>query len=76
MKDTGDLSRKYCPLCEPDTDPTKEIVIVSWCFIHVPKRDGLDDDAVTGEPLATNLAEADGRDCKRFADFLRKRRKK
>ena len=26
--DTPDLSRRYCPLCEPDADPTREILQV------------------------------------------------
>ena len=46
------------------------------CLIADGLTHGLDDAAMTGEPLPANLVEADGRDCKRFADFFRKRRKK
>ena len=41
--DTPDLSRSYCPLCEPDADPTKEILQVKGCAIHPISLDGLDD---------------------------------
>jgi hypothetical protein len=41
--DTPDLSRSYCPLCEPDADPTKDILQVKGCVIHPVSLNGLDD---------------------------------
>jgi hypothetical protein len=35
--------RSYCPSCEPDTDPTRELVEHRWCLDHTPKWDGVDD---------------------------------
>jgi hypothetical protein len=34
----------YCPGCEPEADPTREILDVRWCESHSPVRGGLDDD--------------------------------
>ena len=31
-RDTPSLGRTYCPGCEPETDPTSEILDVRWCL--------------------------------------------
>lgn len=46
LADTPDLSRPYCPTCEPDADPLREILRVRWCWDHPQVVTGADDAAV------------------------------
>lgn len=67
LSDTPDLSRLYCPGCEPDADLTREILRPYWCSKHEPSRDGELDRLVRGDefnPLMGN-AEADSRELNR-----------
>src|SRR5205809_137384 len=43
VAETPALGRSFCPGCEPDADPTLEILDVRWCDAHLPHRDGSDD---------------------------------
>jgi len=45
--DTPLVARLYCPGCEPEADPTSEILDVLWCEAHSPVRGGLDDALVS-----------------------------
>src|SRR2546428_6337551 len=43
LLETLSVARLYCPGCEPNVDPVKEILDVRWCTAHRPKADGVDD---------------------------------
>src|SRR5687768_10256819 len=51
IPDTPAIGRMYCPGCEPEVDPMREILDVRWCESHAPKGTGLDD-AMTGASLS------------------------
>src|SRR5256714_14062576 len=68
-RDTPSLGRTYCPGCEPDADPTLEILDVRWCDAHLPHRDGSDDGTVRSEAFLSGSAEAGG-DAKRLSSPL------
>lgn len=38
--DTPMLGTRYCPGCQPEVDPTREIAYADWCGDHHPSRDG------------------------------------
>ena len=42
LEKTRSVTRDYCPACEPDVDPTKELVTVSYCSRagHQPTSEG------------------------------------
>ena len=44
LPDTAYVARTYCPGCEPDADPSLDILDVRWCEPHSPARNGADDD--------------------------------
>jgi len=46
VPDTGDRTRWVCPGCEPEVDPTLEIVSIRYCHTHEPSHAGADDAAV------------------------------
>src|SRR5216117_219974 len=46
-RDTPSLGRTYCPGCEPDTDPTLEILDVRCCDAHALRHEGVDDGLVS-----------------------------
>ncbi|PYN00691.1 MAG: hypothetical protein DME08_03185 [Candidatus Rokuibacteriota bacterium] len=60
VAETPALGRSFCPGCEPDADPTLEILDVRWCDAHLPHRDGSDDGTVRSEAFLSGSAEAGG----------------
>jgi len=74
LPDTPCVARACCPGCEPDADPSQEILDVSWCESHSPARDGADDEVVTLSAYLSGSAEAGGDDNRRWCDILHGRR--
>jgi len=70
LPDTPCLARAYCPGCEPDADPSLEILDVRWCESHFPTRNGTADEAVTASAYLSGNAEAGGDDNRRWCDVL------
>jgi hypothetical protein len=70
LPDSPVVSRSYCPGCEPEADPSKEVLDVRWCERHAPDRDGRDDDAVRSQQYLSGSAEAGGEENKRWCDFV------
>lgn len=59
--DSADLSRPWCPACQPERDPLAEILRVVWCDAHAPSRTGPDDDVLSWpSPLLCGTAETQG----------------
>jgi len=74
LPDTAYVARAYCPGCEPDADPSLDILDVRWCESHSPARDGADDDVVSASAYLSGSAEAGGDDNRRWCDILCGRR--
>jgi len=53
---TSPLARSYCPGCEPDADPTVDILEVRWCEEHALSTASPDDVRVTPEIMGLNEA--------------------
>lgn len=70
LPDTPSLARSYCPGCEPDADPSREILEARWCESHAPVRDGLDDGTVATEAILSGSVEAGGADNRRWCEML------
>jgi hypothetical protein len=66
IRDTPSVARPYCPSCEPDTDPSSEILDVRWCSAHTPVSGGVDDEAVAMESYPAGSGEAGGEDNRRW----------
>ena len=64
------VARGYCPGCEPDADPIREVLDVRWCESHVPVRDGLDDAAVRADAYLSGGSEAGGDGNRRWCELL------
>jgi len=47
LPDSPYVARAYCPGCEPDADPSLDILDVRWCESHSPALDGGSDEVVT-----------------------------
>ena len=75
IADTQSLARLYCPGCEPEADPSREILDVRWCDAHAPVRGGLDDDEVlTAAAWMSGSGEAGGEDNRRWCEVLHRAR--
>lgn len=70
LTETPVVARAYCPGCEPDADPVREILDVRWCDAHAPTREGLDDGVVTSEAYLSGSAEAGGEVNRRWCELL------
>lgn len=70
VPDTPYQARSYCPLCEPEADPIKEILEVRWCELHTPSRSGSADDYIRSNAYLSGSAEAEGADNKRWCDAI------
>ena len=74
MKDTPKLGRSWCPTCEPECDPTREILDVRFCEPHRETDKACPDDALakTDRILVGGTTEADGHDCREFMKLIRR----
>ena len=70
--DTQNLSRDWCPGCEPDVDPSRDIVEVRHCALHpAPSRDGLDDAGVlVSSDHLSSAGEAGGAGNRALCDLV------
>lgn len=64
------VARSYCPSCEPDADPCREVLDVHWCDAHTPSREGIDDVRVGSEAILSGSAEAGGEVNRRWCELL------
>lgn len=70
LSDSPVVARRYCPVCEPEADPTTEILDPSYCEHHAPTRDGAQDADVTTAAYMSGSAEAGGEDNRRWCDIV------
>src|SRR5262249_25448059 len=70
LPDSPMVARSYCPDCEPDADPCKEILDTRWCDRHTPARDGRDDDAVAAASYMSGSAEAGDWSNRAMCEFI------
>lgn len=68
---TPDLGMEWCPGCEPDRDPTREILSTRWCEEHESVI-GSADGSVPVMPEARFVSN-EGSVYKAFADLLRRK---
>ena len=73
ISDTPSVARMYCPGCEPEADPTLEILDVRWCESHSPVRGGLDDEVVVAAAYLSGSSEAGGDDNRRWCQLFHRR---
>jgi hypothetical protein len=71
--DAPPVARPYCPGCEPDADPIRDLLDVRWCDAHVPARDGPDDAAVATDRYLSGSDEAGGAANRRWCELLHRR---
>src|SRR5437899_3386857 len=58
LTDTPNLASSYCPRCEPERDPVREILTVCWCDEHRPTCEGADDGrAIVGGGVLASTGE-------------------
>ena len=65
--DTPALGMIWCPHCQPERDPTKEILDLRYCPIHTPGWAGVDDPAGTE---AIPIIEAGGEANRNMCDLI------
>ena len=70
LRDSPAIARSYCPACEPEADPSREILDVHWCVAHMPIWGGPDDGAVTVGVALSGSAEAGGEANRRWCDVI------
>jgi hypothetical protein len=61
IPETPYMGRQWCPVCEPERDPSREILDTRWCGRHEPSREGTADDGVPkSEGYMSGAHEAGG----------------
>ena len=74
LSPTGEVTHDWCPMCEPQVDPLKELVVVLWCPSHQRASTGLDDAALrekfSPNSMAISDEETDAATQRAWADFL------
>jgi hypothetical protein len=73
IPDTPTVARGYCPGCEPEADPSREILDVRWCESHTPMHEGLDDAVVSTAAYLSGSVEAGGDDNRRWCELFHRR---
>lgn len=64
------VGRYYCPGCEPDVDPTRDVFRVNWCAEHIPDRKGVDDNRVTLSETPAGSRDVEGSENRKWCDLL------
>lgn len=60
INETPSLASPYCPGCDPNRDPLREILAVQWCVHHQPSFASPDDERTTlGPSSLSSLSEAE-----------------
>lgn len=70
LLETLSVARLYCPGCEPNVDPVKEILDVRWCVAHRPGADGVDDAKISTNAHLYGSVEAGGAPNRAMCNFL------
>jgi len=68
---TAYLTSLYCPGCDLERDPLREILTVHWCDEHRPRCDGVDDRRTTlGTAGLSALPDAEADTNRLWCDLL------
>ena len=70
IPDTENVARRYCPICEPDADPCREVLDALYCEPHRPTCGGLDDERAPVLAYLSGSGECGGDDNRRWNDLL------
>lgn len=70
MTDEPPAPRSWCPGCEPELDPTQELVQENRCGSHQPTRDGADDTLAGQGVYLSGSADVDGLDNARWCALI------
>lgn len=70
IPDTPMLGRVFCPACEPDADPTREILDVRYCEYHQPKPEGADDALAGPSSYLSGGADVDPETCRKMQALI------
>jgi hypothetical protein len=68
------VARLYCPGCEPNADPLREILEVRWCVAHCPTTEGVEDEKVIVHAYLSPATEAGGAPNRAVCDFLHRKK--
>jgi len=73
VAETPNLAKEWCPSCEPERDPSREILQVHHCYMHDPGLLGSADAMVTPPEHSawSTPGEAGGDESRRINDLLR-----
>lgn len=70
--ESGVVGREYCPACEPEADPIREVLTLKWCWHHTPSAAGSEDAAVPGAPEVLRTGgEAEALECRAIQAMIR-----
>ena len=71
LAETPNCACSYCPTCDPERDPVREVLTVSWCDAHQPKYEGMDDEkATTGSDVLASAGEAEAETNRRWCELV------
>jgi hypothetical protein len=73
LHDTPVVTRLYCPICEPDTDPTQGLLEMRYCDPHAPVRDGTVDGQVQALSYMSGSGEAGGDDNRAWCELFHRK---
>lgn len=73
VEETPNLAKDWCPTCEPDRDPMREILHTQYCWAHQDLVLGQADAMVPPpeNPSWHHAGDAGGASNKAFCDFIR-----
>ncbi len=60
LPESGVVGEWWCPACEPDRDPVRELLNIRVCPEHHQTPEGADDARATGRGYLAGSAEIDG----------------
>lgn len=73
-EDSVQITVPYCPGCQPERDPSAELIHVLFCYQHIPSVEGDADQAIRSSYYLTGSNEAGGDSNRRFCDFIHRKK--
>lgn len=73
LPDTPYLGRHACPTCEPDADPSREIVEIRYCPAHELRTEGAEDQRVQALSYLSGSGEAGGDDNRAWCELVHRK---
>jgi len=67
---SDEMIPEICPVCQPEADPVRELILLAPCDVHRPSLAGSDDWRVSVMDISRSGPELPGAEARRACDVI------